>query len=97
MSLDKKEKAMDFGIRLLDSLNYLLTLTLIAILFVSGLFYYIHRKYGREQEPNPPETAAPVIATPEPVSLNKKLILCCPDFRTAFLLQYGYAQEERWS
>ena len=54
--MDKKEKAMDFGIRLLDSLNYLLTLTLIAILFVSGLFYYIHWKYGREPEQNPPET-----------------------------------------
>ena len=66
--MDKKEKAMDFGIRLLDSLNYMLTLALIAILFVSGLFYYIHWKYGREQELNPTETATPVIVTPEPVS-----------------------------
>ena len=66
--MDKKEKALDLGIRLLDSLNYMLTLALIAILFVSGLFYYIHWKYGREPEQNPPETATPVIATPEPVS-----------------------------
>ena len=66
--MDKKEKALDFAISLLDSANYMLTLALIAILFVSGLFYYIPWKYGREPEQNPPETAAPVITTPEPVS-----------------------------
>ena len=66
--MDKKEKALRFGIRILDSISYLMTMTLIVMLLVTGLLYYLNWKYDREKEPNPPETATPVIATPEPVS-----------------------------
>ena len=66
--MDKKEKALRFGISILESVSDLLTAAVVGILLVAGLIHYFNWKYDREQEPNPPETATPVIATPEPVS-----------------------------
>ncbi len=66
--MDKKEKALRFGISILESVSDLLTAAVVGILLVAGLIHYFNWKYDREKEPNPPETATPVIATPEPVS-----------------------------
>ena len=66
--MDKKEKALRFGISILESVSDLLTAAVVGILLVAGLIHYFNWKYDREQELNPPETATPVIATPEPVS-----------------------------
>ena len=54
--MDKKEKALRFGISLLQSVNYLLTVFVVCSLLVVGLIYYSNWKYDREQEANPPET-----------------------------------------
>ncbi len=63
MSMDMKEKALRFCISILESLNDLLTAAVVGILLVASLIHYFNWKYDKEQEPNPPETAAPVTAT----------------------------------
>ena len=54
--MDKKEKALRFGISILESVSDLLTAAVVGILLIAGLIHYFNWKYDREQEPNPPET-----------------------------------------
>ena len=46
--MDKKEKALRFGISILESVSDLLTAAVVGILLVAGLIHYFNWKYDRE-------------------------------------------------
>nr|MBQ1577374.1 hypothetical protein [Oscillospiraceae bacterium] len=62
--MDKKEKALRFGISILESVSDLLTAAVVGILLVAGLIHYFNWKYDREKEQNPPVTVTPEAVSP---------------------------------